>query len=1170
MGWAIFSWQDAVDPFSQRKLRTPNQPHTHFEPFHCSLFVVFPFLFVRLSSDTPLSSIRLVLLPSSTSQTFTFQSALGSTRITLDELLSEQAEKTGFPIVPLHDKQQELPAPQKFETQSAIVGPDSNDQTMNQLQPNSPSSSSSVANHAALSNHQAMLRLQVATGVGSVLSRSRDGHRTIIGRDVSQYRGPAAPTGMKASDLNGQIHHQDLKFSAQPDFDFVASNQQLEQESNAFELTVGVHHLPSLDPLLDPAPVVALFTSEGRLLTHTEVGHGHTCSYSTKLLAPMDAVPVRMRVYDASEDMLEEQHSLGETEAIEKQQLNDAVTSSQPLTLPLHSTNNVGLNKKLLKRSAQIYATIRAIGGVAASSPMASSEEHVRLESLIFFDSHGREHPSVKVESPNNANGSYEVSLTALPKLDPLATTRTVLACLWRIDGPDSETLVGHTEVSTSSNPTFRTPIHASTEAAYRLDVHDLLDERVDERSKIGSAVIDGKELTTLTSDDIELSYDLTSIQPVLAKKLAKRAAKVYLGRAGSAADAIERRVQARGAIAPSPMASPVASPVAAKAAEPEEVKEEVKEVEPVVEAVPVEDKVAPSEDNEVARAVAAALASVEAVPATVVVVDPEASSLPDSTPKSPQHIAEAEAINDEAAAVANEIAANQRLSEAEKKLSSLKPGKKDSKATLMWQQAEKELREAREAHELATKRAAEARANLAIKRAARIAEEDRLKREAEEARRANPNMTLWGERKRGHSMVFDIDTSSNAHIDQIALARRAQAFSSGSSSAAPYTGGRLTLFQINVTGIKSIGAWKPIIGVYDGETYLDHTEKLDGVGEDGAVTFTKPMLIEDHSAPATTDAGTDQPAPVSKQLGLHLFNVSGDIGTSSDIIASACVDSKTLDELSPMNELVLPLHSTNKIVNDRLKRQEASIVINVTQRSTNKTGGSLIAAKTPLPTVLPVSIAAKDANMDEPRVRRSSISNIAQPDEVNATNPLETTGQPIEMTATNAEIAPLEPAEVEVTDVPSVGVPPVASSSVSSNDAATAAGVDNATASNTTESAPTLPPQPFAGLTTEPVVADNSVVEPSTAVPSIAEATAASPIVDPSLAESTAASPVVDPSLGAATASPILPADSSSKVVGPGMKMCSSCNTVKSKAQDFSAAQAKKPEGRCKVCVNA
>jgi uncharacterized protein (DUF2342 family) len=37
---------------------------------------------------------------------------------------------------------------------------------------------------------------------------------------------------------------------------------------------------------------------------------------------------------------------------------------------------------------------------------------------------------------------------------------------------------------------------------------------------------------------------------------------------------------------------------------------------------------------------------------------------------------------------------------------------------------------------------------------------------------------------------------------------------------------------------------------------------------------------------------------------------------------------------------------------------------------------------------------------------------------------------------------------------------------------------------------------------------------------------------------------------------------------VAAGMKVCSACNQAKSKKDDFSSAQGKKPNGKCKACV--
>jgi hypothetical protein len=916
-----------------------------------------------------LSTIRLVLLPSSNQKfTFTVQ-PIGSVSITLRELLSENAASAGFKLKPL---------PKDGEDVSAIA---------DELYSSSSPSAAAAGGPT--------LRLNVVGGVGTVISAARQGERSILGRDVSRQESSASTPSVRGASTSASAiqpgHHGDLKFKEHPTFSSSSVAQQAvsPKAGRTFELQVGVKNIPALDSVSGVHPLVAAFGKNGSILSHSElgsIGQGSVEHFATRLLIGESDIPISLSVFDTTgeEELSTNEHEVGKSEKLTVERLEELVQSGESTSFPLSNSKKPGVEKKLRKRDSSVLVhSVRLVGGgnplspnskanakgtvnrAPSSVPVSKESFAIRTDALIFIDSKGKEHSSASLSSPKasspKSSTGFNLSATGLPKLDPLRDERNFVGVAWEVSA-NGEILKGHTELSSDANPSFQTPLSLSSgdsdEKSYRIDIHDLSDERASSESLIGSLTISSKELNELKNKD-EFASDLTTENGAIQKKLSKKLAKAYLARSGASDEVLKARTVARANGGKFPVPK-VETPKAAPA---------------VVETPKSSAAAAPVESPKAAAIVETPKAGESTSSSAPAPVQTDASSSSSSetiSPSSPQHLAEQEAVGVEAKAVSQELAAKQRLAAAQQVLHEMKPlpqGKKDSKATLARQQAEKELAEAQAANELATKHATEARANLAAKRQARIAEEDRLRALAEAERAANPNMTLWGERKRGGSVMNDTGSTSGTGIDQVAAARRAQA-ASGSHGR----GGELLLLKLSITGTKAIGAWKPLVGVYGDasaseSSFLDHTEKLDIVQEDGSASFSRPILIE---------SGSD--ASSSSLLRFHLFNQSGDKSTLADLIASSSIDLATLAKLEKGQELVLPLRAGQKALADRLKRQEASVIIVLAGRSSSAGSGSVIPSNAPIPSTLP-SQAGLSVDTDAPKhTVRQSASYVVSP----------------------------------------------------------------------------------------------------------------------------------------------------------------------------------------------
>jgi hypothetical protein len=884
------------------------------------------------ASGTPLQQIRLVLLPDS-SQRLTFsvfdasEKSLGHIELGLRELLSESTQK-GVNLNP-------------------VAG----------------SSSSPSAAAAAVAG--VTLALQVATGVGAVLSSNKDGVRQVAGRDHSNRSAHGTPRAGVASISTAAFnapHHADIKFADQPTF-----NPNKTAKGETLELEVATTSIPALDAISVPAPLVSIHDKQGLMLAHTDVGSHGNSRFARRLIVPVASAPYNLRVYDATEESLNDSHLIGTISgSLPLEILKNLAQTSGGVSLPLTSSV-AGIEKRLRKKDAtiQILSVSQkfndAVSPRAAESKPYNHDEHIaelNAGELVFVDANGVEHRSAALSSPkaDATVVTLVVSAIGLPKLDALKPAVGAVAALWKKDSSSNAwTLVGHTEIVSHSNPTFTTPLNITLGATnsneeYKIEVYDASEDRITPSSLLGVAPLSSSTVRALgQEEEIDIVLRNEGSQEV-QKKLEKKYTSLQLSRSGAHSATLARRQAARQAridnkgkpLPPSefPAPSPSNAATTAHAAS---------------HALP----------EEVPTPTAASLAAVTLVAAAAASAGPamglssmkdigEGDESEEQGPKSPQHQAEETAASEEAQAVQEELSAQQRFAAAEANWKALssgpQPKRGDSKATQAHKKAQEEMEAARIARDAAQARANAARANLAAKRAARIAEEDRLKAEALALRMADPNYTIFGLRKpisRQSSLAQSRDFGAS-QIDQIAAARRLAGVSGATEADGKRGPSQLFLLRTSVSGVKGAGAWKPALGVYelpsqsangDG-SYVDHTEKLDAISAEGAAKWAKPMLIERF-------------INETQVLRFNLYNMSGDKALPDDLIASGNVPFSAISDLKAGQELSLPLyHASNKLLNDRLTRQSAAIRIQVALRGQGNSG-SVIDANPTVPATI-------------------------------------------------------------------------------------------------------------------------------------------------------------------------------------------------------------------------
>ena len=163
--------------------------------------------------------------------------------------------------------------------------------------------------------------------------------------------------------------------------------------------------------------------------------------------------------------------------------------------------------------------------------------------------------------------------------------------------------------------------------------------------------------------------------------------------------------------------------------------------------------------------------------------------------------------------------------------------------------------------------------------------------------------------------------------------------------AAAPAEESTIFALHVSVLRIKNSGAWNPTVAVYEAagtvgdggaerHVYLDHTEKLEGVGTTGRGAFQRQMLVE--YFPPSVGAALGIPP---QNLRFQLFNAGAkDIAVASDLIASGNVPFEQLASMlgsDPNSTAAVDifLYSPgNKALSDRLKRQKACIRVSLSQ----------------------------------------------------------------------------------------------------------------------------------------------------------------------------------------------------------------------------------------------